>query len=215
MRASSILLVACVIIGGGTLIAMRPPVRVAAPVVSRTPTPVTAPRAPEVRATDPVRGPTPASHTIIVFSDFTCPSCAAAAQTLEELRASRADSLRIVWKDAPILNRITRSRQLHIAARCAQVEGRFWEFHDAFFSARPATLEMIDALATTHIPQRARFDTCRTGTRGASLVDADLHEATALGLTGTPTIFVDGRLFTDTITTEHLTNALALTSQRR
>ncbi|MBI2483105.1 DsbA family protein [Candidatus Uhrbacteria bacterium] len=210
MRPAPFLLATCILVGGAALYAMRPPTR-PAPVspVSPSPTaPATTPRSPSVLPTDPIRGSANAPHTVIIFSDFTCPSCADAAQALQSIYAAHPSDVRIVWKDLPILDRITGSRALHIAARCAQQEGKFWEFHDAFFAARPANARMIDALRTAHQINPASFEACRKGASAAERVDANKREAAALRLTGTPTLFIDGTPMPHAITAANITDAL-------
>lgn len=169
---------------------------------NRTTAPVTLP-------TDPVLGPPDAEHTIIEYGDFRCPACADAASMLAELRVAYGEGLRIVWKDFPHLDGIAGSKRLHIAARCAQDQGRFWEFHDAIFAARGAMTDAdLLALADALRLDRATFDTCRASSRARALVDANERDARRNGVDGTPTFFVDGTLLTALPTISAFTDLL-------
>jgi protein-disulfide isomerase len=141
----------------------------------------------------PARGSKTALVTIVEFGDFQCPYCMKAESTLAELRGRYGDKLRIVWKDNPLP---THKRALPAAsfareARAKKGDEGFWQAHDALYGSQLA-LEDADL---SRIAISLGFD-------GTSLVsapphkkeiDADVDLADALGATGTPTFFIDGR----------------------
>lgn len=198
MRRSTLFLLSCAIIGGVTLIAMLPP---------RAPKPPPAPEAPSsslitrnsslitptVLSTDPILGDPNAPLTIIEYGDFTCPSCVEAMPILNELRQEYGTRLRIVWKDFPVLDRITGSRSTHLAARCAQRQEKFWEYHDAAMNEQPRDDAGLTALAGQLQLDRDTFTACLASGAVAPLVDAHLNEARWLQVTVAPTFFVNGR----------------------
>jgi len=108
------------------------------------------------------------------------------------LRVEYGSQLRIVWKDFPILNRITGSRRVHIAARCAQQQGKFWEYHDAAFTEQPRDDTALHALALRIDLEPSRFDTCLTNETPAALVDAYRTDTARLNLRAAPTFYVNG-----------------------
>jgi protein-disulfide isomerase len=88
--------------------------------------------------TSPSTGPADAWVTIVEFSDFECPYCAAVQGTLRTVLSTAGSDVRRVWKNFP-LSFHAGARPTAIAAECARVQGRFWEFHDLVFAGQ-ATL---------------------------------------------------------------------------
>jgi protein-disulfide isomerase len=85
------------------------------------------------------------------------------------------------------------------AARCANEQGKFWQFHDAAYSGAvgtdvsPSAMETLAAKAQLDL---AAFKQCLDSGRHQAAIQADLAEAERLGLSGTPAFFVNGRLIT-------------------
>ncbi|MDO8621649.1 MAG: thioredoxin domain-containing protein [bacterium] len=174
--------------------ALWPPRTPSPPATESSPPPVPRPSSlvPSVLPTDPVRGDVNAPLTIIEYGDFTCPSCVEAHRVLETLRAEYGSRLRIVWKDFPALNRITGSRRVHIATRCAQQQNKFWEYHDAALDEQPrgddALLELAVRLGLNATP----FTACLANEAPAALVDVYRTDAGYFNLRTAPTFFVNG-----------------------
>lgn len=112
------------------------------------PTDVAEPQQPDLRELERrdeadllAAGPVDAPVTLIVFSDYQCPFCAAWSQdTLPEMMeyVDRGD-LRIEWRDVNVFG--DASERASHAAYAAAEQGKFWEFHDALFvdgDIRPA-----------------------------------------------------------------------------
>jgi protein-disulfide isomerase len=142
----------------------------------------------------PIRGPEAAHVTIVAFSDFHCPYCARAKQTLEQVQEVYPDDVAVVFKHLP-LRQHKGALEAHAAAEAAHGQGRFWEMHDLLF-ASPYELEP-EQLAS-HARQLGldvpRFERDLASDAVRQRVEADLHEAQQLGITGTPTFYVNGRL---------------------
>jgi protein-disulfide isomerase len=85
--------------------------------------------------TSPSTGPADAWVTIVEFSDFECPYCAAVQGTLHNVLSTAGSDVRHVWKNFP-LSFHAGARPAAIAAECARVQGRFWEFHDLVFAGQ-------------------------------------------------------------------------------
>jgi protein-disulfide isomerase len=158
---------------------------------------VAAPASP-VSAEDlrPVLGDDAAPVTIELFSDFGCPFCARFDRETEpELIARYVDTgqVRIAWYDVPFQG--PTSVQLHVAARAAERQGRFWEFKDAAFrtDGRDASPEVLRALASEAGLDAERFEQDLADPTLEELVLADLRAAQAAGVTGTPAFLIDGR----------------------
>jgi protein-disulfide isomerase len=80
----------------------------------------------------PSLGPADAWVTVVEFSDFECPYCAQATNTLDQVKLAYPGSVRIVFKHFP-LSFHPQARPAAIAAECAHAQGKFWEMHDLIF----------------------------------------------------------------------------------
>jgi protein-disulfide isomerase len=80
------------------------------------------------------------------------------------------------------------------AGRCAGEQDKFWQFHDALFTDQ-AKLEVNDLKATAKKIglDSARFDSCFDKGKYEAGIRKDMAEGSALGVTGTPTFFINGR----------------------
>jgi protein-disulfide isomerase len=101
--------------------------------------------------------------------------------------------VRIVWKHYPL--EIHKDAPLaHFASVAAQQQGKFWEFHDKLF-ANQAKIKNADLMkyAREIGLDMKRFEEDLVAPKTRAVVDADIAEAKALGVTGTPGFFVNGR----------------------
>ena len=138
----------------------------------------------------PVQGPIPI--TILVFSDFECFPCARSASVLAGLVGQGKD-VRLIFKHAPAATNVN-SLLAHEASLAADAQGKFWEMHNLLFAnqtklALPDLVGYAKQLGLDLTAFRKALDkhTYRL------VVERDLAEARALGVTTTPTFFVNGR----------------------
>jgi protein-disulfide isomerase len=101
--------------------------------------------------------------------------------------------VRLVFKDMPLAFH-DKARPAHEAARCAAEAGKFWPYHDRLFDAQPAfdRDELIQYAVDLGI-EKAAFARCLDERRFAAAVEADVAQARALGINGTPTFLINGR----------------------
>ncbi|MBI5499381.1 MAG: DsbA family protein [Deltaproteobacteria bacterium] len=141
-------------------------------------------------------GPPDARVVLAVFSDFLCPACARAADTVRALRERYAgSSLRIVVRGFPLSMHGSIARLAAEAVLEAAAQGRFWEMHDALFGDQ-GSLESradLDRLAADAGLDAAAFANAMDQHLWASAVDADLALGDEARLRGTPTFYLDGR----------------------
>ena len=151
----------------------------------------------------PVRGNPNAPVTIVEFSDFHCPFCRRAHPVIQQLMTKYGDRVRLVYKDMPLDNLHPNARAAAEAGRCAAEQGKFWEFHDKLFAnepdSSPATLNRLAQEVGINIPP---FEACYKERRFKAQVDASSQEGTRLGVTGTPTFFINGRTVTGALPLE-------------
>ncbi len=141
----------------------------------------------------PVKGPENAPVTITVFSDFECAYCARLPEILDQVSAEYPAEVRIAFKHYPL-----RSHPFAIpaalAAVAAQQQGQFWAFHDRLFEHFDELDEArIDEIVKELGLDAARFATERNAARTRQLIEADRREGYQAGVSGTPTIFINGK----------------------
>ncbi|MBF0184272.1 MAG: thioredoxin domain-containing protein [Magnetococcales bacterium] len=142
--------------------------------------------------TDLSRGKADAPITLIEFSDFECPYCRRAQGVLQELEKGYGDKIRFVFRHYPLPFH-EQAPKASEAAQCAADQGKFWPFHAALFtegaSLVPAELKKTAGKLGLN---QATFDGCLDSGRHAARVAADSADGKELGITGTPTFFVNG-----------------------
>lgn len=144
--------------------------------------------------TAPLRGAPMAPVTIVEFSDFQCPFCAAAHQDLDRLAREFEGQIKLVFKHFP-LGGHDRAMPAARAAEAALAQGKFWEMHDLLFdhqhSLQDADLESYARQLHLDVD---RFKADMLAAPAQEHIDADRQEGERLGIRGTPTIYINGRL---------------------
>jgi protein-disulfide isomerase len=142
----------------------------------------------------PVRGPAEAPVTLVEFSDFHCPFCKQSQATLKQLLERYAGKLKLVYRDFPLDQLHPQARGAAEAARCANDQGKFWEYHDVLFAQPPqASPESLRRYAEQAGLDTVVFDRCLSSGAHREAVQRDVEEGTRLGITGTPAFFINGR----------------------
>jgi protein-disulfide isomerase len=148
-----------------------------------------------IQGDGPSRGNTAAPVTIVEFEDFQCPYCKQVHQTVEKVLARYKDQIRIVHRDFPLETLHPAAWRTHEAARCAEEQGKFWEYRDLLYANAPAAApEQLKGFAAQAGLDAASFGRCIDEARFKSRVQGDLSEGERLGVSGTPAFFINGRL---------------------
>ncbi|HKR59440.1 MAG TPA: thioredoxin domain-containing protein [Pyrinomonadaceae bacterium] len=141
---------------------------------------------------DPSRGPATAPVTIVEFSDFQCPACAAMHPVIETVVKSYGDKVRFVMRDFP-LTMHENARKAAEAANAAHAQGKFFEYAALLYqrqqSLDPASLKKY---ASELGLDRVRFDAALDKGTYAAEVQHDMVDGDKYGVDRTPTIFVNG-----------------------
>jgi len=142
-----------------------------------------------------LRGDANAPVTIVEFSDFECPFCKAAQPTLTRLLSKYEGKVRISYRDFPLRPIHPHAQSAAEAARCAGEQGRFWEYHDSMFAshAKLESTDLKDRARLLHLNE-TQFDACLSSGKFQSQIQGDVDLGTKLGVTGTPSFFVNGIL---------------------
>ena len=149
---------------------------------------------------DPVLGNQDAPVTIVEFSDFQCPFCSRFyQQTLPLIKENYIQTgiVKLVYRDFPL--EIHRNAvPAHIAAECADEQGKFWEYHDILFDRQSqwqgllqgSTEEKFSQYASALGMDTTSFESCLKSEEIANEVAQDFRAGAQYGSTGTPTFFI-------------------------
>jgi len=140
----------------------------------------------------PVQGYWGAPVTIVEYSDFQCPYCQKVTPTLRKVLQHYDGQVRVVFKHFPLPFHADAPRA-HQAALAARAQEKFWKMHDVLFDHQ-------DALKPDDLMTYARqigldlptFAGALKDSKYAAQIEQDRSEGTSLGVTGTPTFFVNG-----------------------
>jgi protein-disulfide isomerase len=132
---------------------------------------------------------------IIAFSDYECPYCRDAEDTLKQVLEKYGDKIRYVLRDYPLPFHAF-ARDAARAARCAGEQDKFWDYSDGLWGAEGLDKEQLADLADALKLDRDKFDACLDSDKYDTSVDEDLAAGTELGVSGTPAFFVNGRMLT-------------------
>ena len=144
------------------------------------------------------KGSQDAPVVFVEFADYECPYCQKVNSQIQQLKKDYGDKLAIVYKDFP-LPMHHGSEKAAEAARCAGEQGKFWEYHDVLFYSKQIDVDALKEHARVLKLDGDAFDTCLDSGRETNAVKQDLEEAKGLGLTGTPSFFVNGHFVSGVI----------------
>ena len=103
--------------------------------------------------------------------------------------------MKFVWKDFPLTSIHPQAVKASEAAHCAGDQGKYWEYHDVLFSnQRALQVEQLKKYAVDLSLDTGAFNACLDEGKYTQRVHQGLEEATRLGLSSTPSIFINGRL---------------------
>jgi len=146
-------------------------------------------------ADSPAKGPTGAPVLIVEFADFECPHCAVTRPMLDELFKRYDGQIRFVYKNFP-LGMHQFAEKAARASIAAHKQNKFWEMEVALFenqaNLQPPAIEQLAKTVGLDLP---RFMKDWESEAVADSVARDRKQGERLGLTGTPTIFINGRKF--------------------
>jgi protein-disulfide isomerase len=136
----------------------------------------------------PVRGPKDAPITVVLFSDFECPYCKRVEPTLTALEAAYPGKIRTVWKNFPLPFHAGARPAARLGLQAHQA-GKFWAMHDKLLTNQ-ATL---DGASLAGYARELGVGAARDEAALDAAIEADVKQGAALGVSGTPTVFINGR----------------------
>ena len=138
-----------------------------------------------------VLGSKDAPVMLVEFADYECPYCQKVAPEIKKLQDELGGKLAVAYKDFP-LPMHAHAEKAAEAARCAGRQGQFWAFHDELFRSKELDVDQLKAQAHALKLDSAAFDKCLDAGETAAAVQQDRQQGLRLGLSGTPSFFVNG-----------------------
>ncbi len=146
---------------------------------------------------DPSRGDPNAPVTVVEFTDFQCPSCAAMQPVLDEVLQSYGNKVRFVIRDFPLQAHANALKAAE-AANAANAQGKFFEYASLLFKHQNALdVASLKKYASDLGLNRTLFDAALDGNKFAAEVRHDMDDGEKYGVEGTPTIFINGVALTE------------------
>jgi protein-disulfide isomerase len=143
---------------------------------------------------DEMWGPTDAPVTVVEFSDYLCPVCRQAHDTVKKIREMYSGQLKWFFKDYP-LERHEGAELAAEAARCAGEQNRFWEYQDLLYGSKEkVTPDRLQTYAEQLGLAGDRFRQCLESRKFKDKVEKDIEESKKAGVDRTPTFVINGRL---------------------
>lgn len=153
----------------------------------------------------PARGPQDASLTIVLVGDFQCSLCRSLAATVERVSKEHPGRIRTIFVNSPVSFKCNPAipEDLHPdacwlaqAGVCAEVQGRFWEYHDFLFhrlNHRAVTRQTVLSRLEDIGLNKETFQSCVDSVTARQALDADIDLCAELNLTATPSLIINGR----------------------
>ncbi len=141
----------------------------------------------------PTRGRAAAPVTVVMFSDFQCSACSAAHPIVQEILKTYGDKIRFVVRDFPLVQIHENAYNAALAANAAHAQGKFFEYTEILY-ANQAKLDQASLIEYAfqiglNVKQ---FEADLKSKKFAPDIEKDLADGKTLGISGTPTIFVNG-----------------------
>lgn len=144
-----------------------------------------------------------AAVTVEEFADYQCGGCAAVHPVMKELASAYAGNrnFRFIYRHYPLaIPAHDKSYEASVATEAAGLQGKFWQMQDQLFrnqaawTANPNYRQIWSEYASNLGMDVQRFQADIAGIQTKNRVDADIQRGRALGVSSTPSVFVNGKL---------------------
>ncbi len=106
------------------------------------------------------------------------------------------ENVKLVFKNMPLYKIHKMADASHRAAMAAGMQGKFWEYHDKLFAAKKLSNDLLDSTAKELGLDLDKFKKDMNSNTVRQLISKDLTDAQKAGVTGTPSVFINGRALT-------------------
>lgn len=142
--------------------------------------------------------------TIIEYGDYQCAYCQQYYPTVKQAQLQYGDKIKFQFRNFPLVSLHRNAFAASRAAEAAGMQNKYWEMHDVLYEnndpngkagwvAAPDPNTYFNAFAKQIGLNLAQFKTDFASSKVNDLINADLAEGTKLGITGTPTFYINGK----------------------
>ena len=161
-----------------------------------------------INDSDPIRGNPDAKLIILEFGDFECFYCGDLYVRLKKIIVEFDPQIQLVWKDFPNPSHL-QARTAALAARCAQDQDKFWEYHDYLFENQDQlSREFYNQIALELNLDLPQFNKCLDSRGKMEIVGQGLVDGQKLGVDATPYLFIGNKRYDWALSTEELRKAI-------
>lgn len=129
--------------------------------------------------------------TLVAFIDFECPFSQEDYPKFKSIMETYGPGVKIIFKQLPLASIHEHALAAAEAATCAQEQGKFWPFYHYLFTNKLLTNDSLTKAGEVAKLDMQKFADCQASDRPLKTVEADVDDAVALGVRGTPTYFVN------------------------
>jgi protein-disulfide isomerase len=141
----------------------------------------------------PAKGAKNAPLQVVIFSDFQCPFCKRVEPQLSQLEKEYGSKVHMVWKNYPLPFHPFAEPAAE-AAMAANAQGKFWQMHDKLFENNTALdRPNLEKYAQELGLDMAKFKADLDAQKYKDSIQSDTKEGSAVGVNGTPAVFINGR----------------------
>jgi len=141
----------------------------------------------------PTKGAANQKLVLMEFSDFQCPFCAKAHDTVQQFMATKSDRVTLVYKHFPLTNIHPQAEPAALASWAAQQQDQFWQFHDLLFASQPQLgEELYLSIAQDLKLNLSKFNSDRQSAAAKQAITKDVELGRAIGVPGTPFFMMNG-----------------------
>jgi protein-disulfide isomerase len=142
----------------------------------------------------PTKGSDAAKVTVVEFADYQCPFCGQAEGLMKQVLEAYPNDVRVVYKQFPLTTIHPQAMLAAKAALAAGRQGKYWEMHDLLFeNQRQLGPDMYTALAEKLALDVVQFQKDMESPEVLAQINHDMQDGKAADVTGTPTLFVNGK----------------------
>lgn len=151
----------------------------------------------ELLGASPTRGKAGSKLVLVEFSDFQCPYCGKAFDTVQQFMAAHGEEVTLVYKHLPLAEMHPAATSAALASWAAQQQGKFWEFHNAMFKGQEHLGEAFytDTAKTLGL-DLDRFNKDRVSEAASAAIQRDLDLARKLNIEATPQFLLNAHPIT-------------------
>ncbi|MBE9184605.1 DsbA family protein [Microcoleus sp. LEGE 07076] len=162
----------------------------------------------------PTTGAASQQIVLLEFSDFQCPFCAKAHDTVKQFMAKHQDKVTLAYKHFPLTSIHPQALPAAKAAWAAGQQGKFWEYYSALFEGqKDLGEEFYGSIAQKLNLKLDKFNTDRNSPAAETAIAKDVQLAKQLGIEGTPFFIMNGQTFSGAVELSEMESILANVSK--